>query len=749
MAISKRDKHFYEFGPFRLDLSERLLRREDREVQLPPKVFETLLVFVENSGHILEKNELMERLWPDSFVEESSLSQNIFLLRRALGEAGPSAAAYIETIPRRGYRFTAEVREIRDAPEALLVTQRTETRISIQETDQETGREISKEKDATAKVPAARPQRMTNRSALGLLAAAVVATLLGIFIWQQFDRGAASSSIAFQDMRMTRLTSTGKARRPAISHDGKYVAHVVEEAGRQSIWVRQVAALGGVAIVAPEEVEYEGLTFTRDGNYLAYVVYQKPKHYGALYIAPVLGGAPRKLIDDIDTAVAYSPDGKHLAFLRNYPNEGERSLIVASIEGGEQRRILTRVRPDFLALVPPSWSPDGRTIACVSGSFGPKGSSIQVIGVDVDDGRETPITRQKWQRIGHVAWLGDGRGLLMTARDHTSPLMLDQIWYLPYPEGRPRRITNDMHSYNGLSVAADGRAFVTAQMTRFSRLWIAPEADASRAREVSSRYLDQSGERFGFAWTPDGRLVYSSTASGNPDIWIMNSDGSDPRQLTVDPEADFAPEVSPDGRWIVFTSRRGGAAHIWRINLDGADARQLTSGPGETSASFTPDGRWVVYESFGSGRSTIWRVPADGGEPQKLSDAFSILPSVSPDGSKIACSQLDTPSGQMRPTILSAADGRIVKMFDSPVASPHLRWTPDGSALSYVETRGGVSNLWRLPADGAAPEPITRFGDDLIFRYAWAPHGRSLVLERGQVLSDVIIITDFRSANEE
>jgi len=101
----------FEFGPFRLDLSERLLMRNDKAVQLSPKVFETLAFLVENSGHILEKDELIKQLWPDTFVEESSLAQNIFQLRRALKEGG-SSRKYIETVPKRGYRFSADVREI-------------------------------------------------------------------------------------------------------------------------------------------------------------------------------------------------------------------------------------------------------------------------------------------------------------------------------------------------------------------------------------------------------------------------------------------------------------------------------------------------------------------------------------------------------------------------------------------------------------------------------------------------------------
>ena len=110
----KRSLHYYEFGPFRLNVTERLLQRDNEIVPLTPKVFDTLLVLVENNGHVVEKNELMQQLWPDSFVEESSLTQNVSLLRRALSEVG-SDKNYIETIPKRGYRFVADVRELNEA----------------------------------------------------------------------------------------------------------------------------------------------------------------------------------------------------------------------------------------------------------------------------------------------------------------------------------------------------------------------------------------------------------------------------------------------------------------------------------------------------------------------------------------------------------------------------------------------------------------------------------------------------------
>src|SRR5262249_21541177 len=108
VPISDQGKHFYAFGPFRLDSRERVLLRGGQPVPLNPKVVETLLLLVENAGHLVGKDELMKRVWPDAFVEEGNLTKNIFFLRKALGR-GDEGREYIETVPRRGYRFVAKV----------------------------------------------------------------------------------------------------------------------------------------------------------------------------------------------------------------------------------------------------------------------------------------------------------------------------------------------------------------------------------------------------------------------------------------------------------------------------------------------------------------------------------------------------------------------------------------------------------------------------------------------------------------
>src|SRR5438067_2038709 len=139
-------KHLYEFGPFHLDTTEQQLLRGGEPVPLTPKAFEILLALVQNSGHLVHRDELMKEVWPDAVVEENNLTQNISALRKALGEAA-DRHPYIETVPRRGYRFVADVKELADES-MLIVGTHTRSRVVIEE--EETSSEDRTEIEQTA-----------------------------------------------------------------------------------------------------------------------------------------------------------------------------------------------------------------------------------------------------------------------------------------------------------------------------------------------------------------------------------------------------------------------------------------------------------------------------------------------------------------------------------------------------------------------------------------------------------------------
>jgi serine/threonine protein kinase/Tol biopolymer transport system component len=579
-------------------------------------------------------------------------------------------------------------------------------------------------------------RRHKGGAALMLASLAVIICGIAFFLYRAFWTG--TPTIPFQNMRISRLTNTGRANGAAISPDGKYVVHIVSEAGQQSLWVRQVATSSNVQIVPPAEVQYGTLTFSNDANFVYYVMSEK-RPTSALYQVPTLGGASRKLIEGVDSSVTLSPDGKQLAFVRDFPAQGERALIVAGADGSGERRLITRKRPDYCA--DPAWSPDGKTIALSIKTADATGYYMNLVAIRVEDGAETPISNQRWMSMGRAAWLRDGSGLVNTAADQVS--RLSQVWHFPYPSGEARRITNDVNDYRNVTMTADSSALVTVQKDQLSNVWtLSANGDASRASQITS---GKYNGWMGLSWTPDGRVVYTSNASGQSDLWIMNADGTNQKQLTANAGANAYPSVSPDGRYVVFVSERTGTPVVWRMNIDGNNQKQLS----DTKSYFpqvSPDSRWVVYESFDSGRWTIWKVSMDGGTPVKLSDKSAESPVISPDGKLIAFSYADEQSNwQHRIAVIPFDGGDAVKNFDvSPTAGWYMRWTPNGRALTYIDTRGGISNIWSQPLDGSKPTQVTDFKADQMFCFDWSPDGKQLAASRGLVTTDVVLISDFK-----
>ncbi|MBV9210174.1 MAG: protein kinase, partial [Acidobacteria bacterium] len=444
----------------------------------------------------------------------------------------------------------------------------------------------------------------------------------------------------FQAMQIARLTSNGKASDVSISPDGKYIVFVIADPNNRGLWVKHLATGSEVRIVSLAEMKsMSGTTFSLDSNYVYYVVNDQTNPQGALYQVPVLGGTPKKLLVDLRSPPTLSPDGKQLAFVRYFPQQGETALIVAQADGTGERKVASRVGADWFSDGGASWSPDGKLIACgIGGTTGGYHMTVGVVAVEgAGEVEVKALTKERWQLVDRVAWFGDGSGLILSAKDQ--PFAPSQIWQLSYPEGVARRITTDLGNYGSVSlgITADAASIITVQADRVSNIWIAPAEDAAaRARQLTSRGNIYDGQA-GISWTPDGKIVYASNASGNSDLWMMNADGTGQKQLTDDARFDGWPVVTPDGRYIVFTSDRTGTLNIWRIKTDGSEPRRLSGGKIDDHPSCSPDGRWIVYESLGdSGFPTLWKVSIEGGQAVQVTDKWASRPVISPDGREIA-----------------------------------------------------------------------------------------------------------------
>jgi Tol biopolymer transport system component/serine/threonine protein kinase len=575
--------------------------------------------------------------------------------------------------------------------------------------------------------------------------AIVLAAAAGLAIYKFAGRSPKPGAAAFQNIHLTRLTNTGKSRMAAISPDGKYVVHVIEDAGKQSLWVRQVTTANNVQIVPPAEVLYFAMTFSGDGNYVYYVTAAKNESQALLYQVPVLGGPTRKLVEDVDDPVAISPDGSQIAFARFYPPKGTDDLTVAKADGSDQHVVASRKLPTRYASswfgnsAGPGWSPDGRTIATLA-SEGMGAAGWSLVGVPVAGGAEKTISANKWSSSGRVAWLGDGSGLVLDASDQSSGLA-PQLWCVAYPSGQARRITNDLNRYFGVSLTGDSSALVTVQSEISASIWVAPQGDANAARRLT--FGSGTGEGLnGVVSLPNGGVLYTSNAAGHSDIWSMSAEGSNPAQLTMNAGNNTGPAVSADGRIVVFSSDRNGHRNIWSMNIDGSSPRQLTNGNADFTPQITRDGKWLLYQSDSNGKLRTLKQPLNGGTPQPLIERTATNPTISPDGKWVAIYAFDEAAGRFEIAYMPIAGGEPAKLSDQVDAA--YGWSPDSKALLYVDNRNGVSNLMSQTLDGRPPKQITNFTEGTIFNFAWSADGKQLFLARGAINSDVVLINNVK-----
>ena len=713
---------FYAFGPYRLDPDEKVLFHEGQPVPLTPKAVDTLLVLVSRHGHVVGKDELMRAVWPNTFVEENNLTQNISALRRVLGD-GIEGRHFIETVPRRGYRFVGEVTEpanqLADASPKLA--------------------------QATPALPAAAFRSWLRGPRPGMLAAALVLTAVAVLVVVRTQRDPPRSE-PFARMRIARLTDSGNVTAVALSPDGSSMALATDEDGRQALWIRQLAAATGARILPAAEAEYWGLTFSPDGQFLYCLRWEPNRADPVLSRVSVFGGAAQRLnlVGTLapDGPVTFAPDGRRLAYLATAG--GESRLMVANADGTDLRTLAARRDPDLFATLfsAPAWSPDGSSIVVGAGVPGTTNGRQGLVTVSVSDGAQRSIGSTSWASVGRTAWTADGKGLVVTANDERwAPR---QIWYVSIPDGAVRRVTNDVDEYRDVSISDTG-VLVALQASCVSKLWIAPGG-----RQAAAKHMVTEAGKFdgieGMSWTPDGRLVYRSRSGGSWDLWMLKPGQQEPHQLTFDPNTELHPSVSPDGASVVFASDRSGRYALFQMPLEGGAVVRLTAdGEEAVYPSWAGDG-WVVFQTgfMWFKPLSIWKVSPSGGVATRLALPTSLRPAASPDGRRVAYYSLNRGRWVIR--VISIDGGSEIGTFPLPAnsSSRALRWMPDGRAFAYIVTVDGVSNVWKQALEGGSPEPVTDFSSDRMVDFAWSRDGRLLAVMQAVETSDAVRITDFR-----
>ena len=698
--------NIYEFGSFRLDAGQRILTLEGQIIRLSPKMFELLLYFVEHPNQVIEKDTLMREVWRDAIVEDANLTVHISNLRKALnGDLG--RAVSIETFPKVGYRFSAEVSTLEQ--------------------------EIADRKPSSAdRVELIVDTRSRSKAAImWVAAAAIVSVIGGIAFW-------VATPTPTRVPLMIRVAGTENSASIALSPDGQYIAHAISKFGKRALTMTNVGSGSSVQLIPPDDSLYYGMKFSRDNSYLYFVRLQNDQF--TLDRIPVLGGQIVNIMNDSPQEFAISPDGSKICYVRRLPN-GVSSMNVANSDGTGEREIAQRMTPDNYSVYDIAWSPDGMSIADLAHHGEEDGSKL--ITIDIETGKETFVSDKSWAGGDGLAWLPDGSGLVGGLNEAgNSPT---QVWLVPLKTGEPQKITTDLENYGGIDISADGQTIIAGQFKDESSLWVQPLGKPNESRPVTN----EKHHMFRWVrWLGERDLVFASSIGPNRDVWAMDTQGLNERQITSEAKNNIMPAAARDGTTIYFCSNRAGKGvfNIYRTTADRQKIDQLTFGDGEFQPAVSPDGKWIYYTAGNPDgdelKRTIWKIPTDGGCAIQVSAKPSFYPSVSHDGRSIAFWLKQADDQPWKVAIMKADGSGVAKLLDIPRPNP-IAWTADDTGITFIKTIDGVSNLWTQPVGGGAPLQETRFTSDQITNFDWSVKGE-LVCSRTGRRRDVYLIRNFR-----
>lgn len=713
-----------KFSDYAFDPRSGELRHNGTVLKLQPQPTRVLSILVTRAGEIISREELTDQVWGrQTHVDfEHGLNFAIRQIRRALQD-DPNSPRFIETIPKRGYRFVSPVTfdlpvrsKVYDPPSPALGA-------------------IPGNGHHMVTLVAVAKKSSWRKVAAGL--AIMVFVVAGAFLLNRRIHTTEPVRWNLQNMRVTQLTDSGKVGTATISPDGRYLAYTLKESGFSSLWMRQLATQSAVQLAPPSDKGYFGtLTFSPDSDYLYFMQIQNNAAAEPdLFSVPTLGGTPKLILQNGGGSIAISPDGKNLAYV-NGNDETFSQLIVANSDGANRHVFVDLVKSGVgtnHSQQAPSWSPDGKLIA--TSVVGPKGNAVLLYAVNGGEPRILPFRDD----IKSTVWLPDQSGLLVTSGG--------QIWLQPFPKGAPQRITNDLSFYIDLAVTADGKHFSVMKHMRSNTIVVARAADPDRAVSIGAGQSDG----LGLAWTPDDKVLSSDYKS---QFWLSSTNGRN-RVAAFSVEGELFPgtfSLCGGERFMVLNRSMNDQYTIWRADSSGRNLVQLTAGPDDAFPECSPDGNWVIYGTTVGQENVLMKIPATGGSPKRASELKNFWRGTySPDGKRVGILFGEGEGGVTQPRVgILDWQGHLTRKFELPPGklpwAGHdwvFRWTPDGRGLVIGMELADVVNLWYQPISGEKPRQLTHFPDS-VTNAVWSPDGKHIALTRRMPTTDVVLFSDLR-----
>lgn len=708
----------YRFDDVEVDSENFRVSKGGTTTTLGPRAFDLLVYLIERRGRVVEKQQLFDEVWDGAFVTDNALTKAIKEIRQAIGDEA-SAPRYIETVPRRGYRFVAEVAE-------------------------------PKPSEPVVEGPPLAPRRRAPVALVALAAAVVV--VLSVIVGRSLLVGTTAPEARPPTVgRTVQLTTwSGLDMFPEIAPDGTRMAYCSDRSGTFEVYVRQLAPGGrDVQITSDGAINVEP-SWSPDGSMLTYHSQQR----GGVWVVPALGGVARRL-SEFGSRPRWSPDGTSIAFQSDELTDigpvafgamPPSTLWLVAASGGAARQLTTRGSAPG-GHGSPAWSPDGTRLAFVS--YGSVSDALWT--VSADGGPATRVVEGDAVLFDPV-WSPDGTSIYyvgVSRATKSSNVMRVRIAAgTGGPIAAPERVADTGRVVSRhLSFSPDGTRLVYSAVAIRSDIWAVPVAPATgeASGEPVALTSDTSFRKSTPTVSRDGtRVAYSSKLTGaTVDVWTVGVDGGAPTQLTSGPGMNAFPSWFPDGRRIAFLSRAEGAPVLRAFDFDTGVAMDLfTWSAGINFPRVSPDGRRVAFHSDRGGVVNVWTLSLQSGNPVQVTfdDELAGWPCWSPDGTTLA---VELRRGNGTQLGLVPSDGGAVRQLTSePGQSWTGSWSPDGDRIAFAGQRDGIWNVWWVSRSTGAEHRVTAYARPNAYVRApdWSPTGDRIVYEYAEVTGNIWLI---------
>jgi Tol biopolymer transport system component/DNA-binding winged helix-turn-helix (wHTH) protein len=728
----ERTTRFYEFGPFRVDTVKYVLTRDGEVAPLNLKAFEILLALIENRGQVLEKNELLQRVWPDTMVEENNLARNISALRKALDEQ-PNEHQYILTVPGRGYRFVASVREMDGASEDFIALSANGSKADAAALHAVNGKEIAAEpviNEAHEGSEAINGKIIPHRRWAIIALAALATLMMAVLAVSLIGRRSQDDSPAPQQRKLWQLTfDSGLESEPSWSPDGRMIAYSSDRSGNFDIWVQPVGEGNPVRVTTSEAHDWQP-DWAPEGNRL---VFRSERDGGGLFVTPVFGGKERK-VSSFGSHPRWSPDGAQILFYSSPFETAEiPKVYVVGLNGLPPREVMADFLPQF-SFFRLAWRPDGKHLSLWGWSRQDKWSFWTIpldggppVKSEIDPKVEGRI-KEASVTLSDFLWSPSGQTLYFEGTSQS----VRNLWKveveprsLRWTAG-PERLTTWAGPDRDIAISPDGKKLAFTARVEQTRLWSFPfDASAGRIKE-EGRPVTAAGVKASFPeLSSDGqRLAFVTRRTGKWELWEKSLKDGRETLLAVDESRRSQPHWSHDGSRLVYNRTRPLNPEDSRYESSlamapaGGGAEQTLTTPGTASISvwdWSLDGKWLLGGSDHlPGRHAICLFPiAAAPQSEKQMRMVTSHPEMnlyqarfSPDQKWISfIAAKATEAGISTIYVVPASGGEWRRITEAKYFDDKPRWSPDGRRLYFVSNRTGFFNVWGIGFDPATGEP--------------------------------------------